>query len=329
MAISKALRGHTDISAATRLRVTKLAAELGYQPNQVARQLVSGQTRLVGMVVPTLAYSFFSQIAEGTARWLGSQGYHLLLSSTQGDAAMEQDQVRSFLAHRVDSLIIAPAGPLESAAEFSYLDGCGIPFVLVGRGVPAFAVNFVGSDGTGIGRMATEHLIAHGCRRIAHISGPRIAGSRQREAGYRAALEKHGWKVDARRIVEGGDSVEGGYDAARRLVRHATLPDGIVCYNDFVAAGAMKAVLDEGLRIPADVALTGVGNVTFSDLFQVPLTTIEQSPVEMGVNAAQLALRLIGQPSSKPARILLPVRLIERASSARGAAPRRAAIKAS
>ncbi len=319
MAISKALRGHSDIGEQTRARVARRASEMGYQANQVARQLVSGRTRLIGMVVPSLATSFFPKIAEGTAQWLRRQGYHLLISSTQGDAGVEVEQVRSFLSHRVDALIIAPSGPMESPSEFEYIQSHGPPFVLVGRGVPAFPVNFAGSDGVGIGRMAAEHLIRQGCRRIAHIAGPAVAGSRQREAGYRAALGRHGLKAEATLIAMGGDSAEGGYDAAARLFRRPLCPDGIVCYNDVVAAGAMTYLLEAGIHIPDEVALTGVGNLTFSGVFRVPLTTIEQSPLDMGIGAAQLVLRLISAPAATPARILIPSLLIERASSQRRA----------
>jgi LacI family transcriptional regulator len=271
------------------------------------------------MVVPTLSYSFFATVAEGIAQRLRQQGYQLLMSSTRGDVGEETAQVRAFLSHRVDALIIAPSGPIEKASEFDYLREQRVPFVLVGRGVPPFPVNFVGNDGLGIGRMAAEHLIAQGCRRIAHIAGPPVAGSRQRERGHREALERNGLKPDSRLIVSGGDSIAGGYEAARQLLQAPRRPDGIGCYNDIVAAGAMRALLDAGVRIPEEIAITGVGNLTFSDVFQVPLTTIEQSPFEMGVSAAQLALDLVTAPDAKPARVLVPARLIERESSQRNA----------
>lgn len=317
MAVSKALRGHADIGRETRQRVIRRAEELGYRPNQLARQLLEGRSRTMGMVVPTLAYSFFAQLAHGVSSVLLARGYQLLLCNSDGDVAREQEQVKSLLAHQVEAVVLASSGALEQESEMGCLRGAGVPYVLAGRGVPHFPANFVGSDGVAIGGLATRHLIQQGYRRIGHIHGPPVAGSVQRRKGYLDALASHRIAVNEGYIAGGRDGVEGGYEAMSALLTRRPRPDAVFCYNDSVAAGAMKAILERRLKIPRDIALAGVGNLAFSDLLRVPLTTVDQYPVAMGEKAARLALDSVTAPGRAAEQIIVAAKLVIRESSAR------------
>jgi LacI family transcriptional regulator len=180
--------------------------------------------------------------------------------------------------------------------------------------------NFVGVDDHQAGLLATEHLIERGYKRIAHIRGPRVSTAAGRLEGYRNALARHALAMPPRYVVaeksgdEAGDT--NGYKAMRRLLRLDPRPDAVFCYNDPTGMGAMKAILEAGLRIPADVAIIGCGNVRYSELLRVPLSTIDQNSSAIGARAATLALKLVESSGrARPKTILLKPKLVVRAST--------------
>ncbi len=316
MAVSKALRGHVDIGAQTKIRVLACAEKLGYRPNLLPRHMITGRTQVIGMVVPSLEITYFARLAHGVTLHLRKQGYQLLLSNSEGSVEDEGRHIETLLSHRVDGIVLCPAGPLRRREELAYLLDSGVPYVLAGRGRPAFAANFVGSDGVGIGRAATEHLLNRGFKRVGHIRGPAIAGAAQRLEGYRQALHKRGCRVSSTHIAGGFDGIEAGYRAMKELLSRTLRPDAVFCYTDLMAGGAMRAIREAGLRVPEDIALVGVGNLVFSDLLGTPLTTIDQDPVGMGMEAARLVLDIAnGRSIKQPATRLVPFQLIERESS--------------
>lgn len=323
MAVSKALRGHADIGEQTKRKVLARAAELGYRPNLLPRQMLTGRTQIIGMVVPSLELTYFARLAHGVTLHLRAQGYQLLLSNSEGSVEDERRHIDTLLSHRVDGIVLCPASPLRRRDELAFLLDSGVPYVLAGRGQPGFAANFVGSDGVGIGRAATEHLLNRGCGRVGHIRGPAIAGAAQRLEGYRQALRERGCRVSAAHIAGGSDGIEAGYQAMKELLSRTPRPDAVFCYTDLTAGGAMRAIREAGLRVPQDIALVGVGNLVFSDLLGTPLTTIDQDPVGMGTEAARLVLDLAnGRSVDQPVTRLVPFQLIERESSSVQAAQR-------
>ena len=138
--------------------------------------------------------------------------------------------------------------------------------------------SFVGTDNEAIGALAAEHLIAQGCRRIAHLRGPEVGIATARMAGYRKALARHKLSMPAEYIVEARYDDDMGYLAMKKLLQKKSLPDGVVCYNDPVAIGAMKAILEAGLRVGADIAVIGAGNVHYSDVLRCRLPPSIREP---------------------------------------------------
>lgn len=318
MTVSKALRNHTDISQQTRERVLKRMRELNYQPDWVARSMVTGRTYLVGLVLPDLMHSFFAEVATSVARKLQPLGYEVVISNTEEDAQIEQRHVEVLIARKVDGLILASAQHQKKPEIFLALDRSGIPYVLIDRIVPGVSANYVGVKDEEVGALATRHLLAQGCRRIAHIRGAAVSTGRGRLQGYRQALERAGLKVKPQYIVEGQHGDSGGYHAMLRLLKLRPLPDGVFCYNDPVAAGAIKAVLEAGLRVPEQIAIIGAGNVHYSDLLRVPLSTVDQSSSVIGERAAELLSETMGaKKPPEPRRIFIPPRLVVRDSTRR------------
>ncbi len=321
MTVSKALRNHSDISEETRNRVVKRARQLGYEPNWIARSLVTRRTYLVGLVIPDLMHSFFAEVAKGAARSFEKLGYQVVISNSDESAENEERQLEVLIARNVDGLIVASTQPNDRAHLFDKMRKRKLPFVLVDRRVAGVDGHYVGVRDVEIGALATGHLIEQGCRHIAHIRGPEISTGRGRMEGYRRALAKHGRNAGAGYVVSGHHDDAGGYEAMRRLLQLKPPPDGVFCYNDPVAAGAIKAAIEAGLNVPGDVAIIGVGNVHYSDLLRVPLSTIDQSSTIIGETAAELLARSMrAKAPIPPEHILIPPRLVARDSTRRNTA---------
>lgn len=319
MTVSKALRLHSDISEETRERVLQRARELHYHPNLIARGLVTRKSYLVGAVVPDLMHSFFTEVAKGLSHRLAPHGYQTVLTDSDEDPELELRQIDSLLARNVDGLVIASTqDDWQKRMPDSLREGKA-PYILVDR-MPDDVSNFqyVGTRDVEVGSLATEHLIQQGCRRVAHIKGTATPNSRQRLQGYQETLAKYGRSVDPAYVVVGGYDDLGGYRAALQLLELNRPPDGIFCFSDPVAAGAIKAVLGAGLRVPEDIAIVGAGNMHHSDLLRVPLSTIDQGSWKIGETAADFLLELFESKSAPSGRtVLLQPRLVVRESSRR------------
>jgi LacI family transcriptional regulator len=317
--ISKVLRHHPDIGAETRERVLKRMKELNYRPNLAARTLVTGRTYAIGLVVPDLVHPFFGQVAKALSSVLRVKGYSLVLSSSEDDPELEQQEIEQLLARRVDVLVVASAQ--QSGDTFRRLNEHKTPYVLIDRKFDGLPAHFVGVDDVEAGRIATAHLLDAGCRRVAHIGGPDVSTAIGRAAGYRGVLAERGIKERPAYIVtrEHGDDAgdRSGYSAMKTLLELRPRPDGVFCYNDPTAMGAMKAVLDAGLNVPQDVAIAGCGNVTYADFMRVPLTSVDQRSAEIGSRAARLALSVLEKPPVRPKQIILKPELVVRVSTQR------------
>jgi LacI family transcriptional regulator len=316
MTVSKVVRGCADVGSETRTRVLARIKELNYQPNWVARSLAARRTFMIGLIVPDLMHSFFAEIAKGVSTAIRPLGYDVVICNSEEDSSFESSEIDRLLGRQVDGLILASAQPPDSTAVFERIEGRGVPYVLIDRRFGQVNANYVGTDDEAIGRMATGHLVERGCRRIAHIAGqPRVTGSGRLD-GYRETLRAAGMPMPDEYVAEAIDDAT-GYEAARRLLALPAPPDGIFGYNDPTAAGAMKAILESGRRIPQDIKVIGVGNVHYSDLLRVPLSTIDQSSARIGTEAADLLMKSIGAKRKRqPRAILIEPSLIPRESTA-------------
>jgi LacI family transcriptional regulator len=316
--VSKVLRGNRDISETTRARVLKRMRELNYKPNMLARGLASGRTYTVGLVVPDLVHPFFAEFAKSLAGTLRGSQMALLLASSEENPELEQQEIRTLLDRSVDVLLIASCQ--ARLKGFYEIGDERTPFLLVDRNFPYLSAHFVGSDDYEIGRIATEHLIAAGRRRIAHIGGRVMSPSLERLRGYRETLLCHGLESTQERIVtlerveELGD--ETGYHAMQELLKLNARPDAVFCYNDLTAIGAMEAVRSAGLTVPGDIAFIGTGNLRYANYLRVPLSSIDQQPESLGLQAGELALQIMAKPDMPPKTVLLAPKLIIRQSSA-------------
>jgi LacI family transcriptional regulator len=318
--VSKVLRKHPDISEKTRQRVLERVKELDYQPNSLARSLVTGRSYLIGLVAPSLLHPFFAEIARGISSAVRDKGYFLIVASSEEDPELEKEEISRLLSRRLDALVIASAA--TEVEQFDRMDRMSQPYVLIDRDMNGLAANFVGVNEVKVGRLATEHLIEMGCRRIAHIRGQDNSPGNGRFEGYRQALHDRGVPysddyVVRRRLVDTETAHQGG-EAMRLLLERDPKPDGVFCFNDPLAIGAMSSILDAGLRIPEDIALIGCGDLPNDNCLRVPLSSIDQQSNMLGQRAAELVLSLLESKQRPRARtIILEPALVVRSSTQR------------
>jgi len=316
--VSKALRNHSDISDQTKARVLKRVQELNYRPNLAARALVTGRTNMIGMVIPDLVHSFFSEVVRGVSVSLRNSGYTLVVTSSEQDPKIERQAVEQFITRRVDMLLIASTH--WTVEMFRRIEEAGIPYILIDRSFLGLAAHFVGVNDEEVGALATQHLIDTGCKCIAHIGGPALSPLLGRLEGYKRALTRNGIAVDPDLVMSTDRAEELGdaaaYSATQILLGQNPRPDGIFCYNDLAAYGAISAILDAGLRVPEDVSVIGCGNLLYNKFLRVPLSSVDQQTAVIGQRAAKLALQLIeADQAIVPKPIFLEPRLVLRAST--------------
>jgi LacI family transcriptional regulator len=315
MTVSKVVRGCADVGADTRTRVLARIKELNYQPNWVARSLAARRTFIIGLIVPDLMHSFFAEIAKGVSTAIRPLGYDVVICNSEENREVESSEVDRLLARQVDGLILASAQPPASMDVFDRIEARGVPYVLIDRRFSNASAPYVGADDEAIGRLATNHLIQRGCRRIAHIAGSELITGIGRLKGYRDALASAGIAAPDSYVVRASDDAT-GYEATRRLLALKSAPDAIFGYNDPTAAGALKAILEAGIAIPGSIKVIGVGNVHYSDLLRVPLSTIDQDSTAIGRQAAEILVKSIGSKRRRPSRtVIIEPKLIVREST--------------
>ena len=315
--VSKVLNNREDIGHATRARVLAKVAELGYQPNAVARSLTLRRTHTLGVVIPDLMHSFFVEIVAGLETIASARGYGLLLCSSNEDPAKERAEIDMLRQRQVDGIILASVNASGNTDLLQRLGSLGIGLVMIDRDDhPVVKCDRVVTDDVQVGRLATTHLIAQGRKAIAHILGPPIVHAKRRADGYRAALKEHKLRARADWIVRGGFMEADGYRAMKKLLALKPRVDAVFAANDPSAIGAMKAIWDARLRVPEDIAVVGAGDIALGDLLRVPLSTVSWSRDQQGKEAARLMLDRIGpDPSEKFRSIVIPPQLIVRRSS--------------
>jgi len=321
--VSKALRAHPDISKATRERILLKVKEMGYRPNLAARSLVTGRSSLLGLIVPDLMHSFFAGVAKSLSQAMRRQGYYLVIASSEEDPELERQEIEHMLAHRLDALIVATCQP--DSESLRIVQQGETPLILIDRSFKEMRCHFVGSDDYAAGRIATEHLLAIGCRRLAHIRGPENSVGGRRLKGFLDTLKKHGVELPADYVIQAPRAdVDGRPNGAAALNRLRALdppPDGVFCYNDVVAVGVIAEALRHGIAVPADLAVIGCGNLHYSGEIRVPLSSVDQRSDEIGSRAAKLAIEILdGDRAHQPLEyreISLQPRLVARDSTAR------------
>jgi LacI family transcriptional regulator len=317
--VSFVLNGRTDVRIPddTRRRVLDAAERLGYHPHGPARQLAGGRSHVIALVLQqtpeqVAADAILADTLRGLASAARPGGFRVMVEPTS-PAEPSTSYASLIRAGQADGLVIS--GPRLDDPELPGLIGDGAPIVLQG-GLPDVAVPSVDVDNVAGARVAVEHLIGLGHRRIACITNADLVytAAQERLTGYRQALEAAGIAVDERLIATGGFDAPSGHRAMETLLGRAEF-DAVFVASDVVALGAIGALRQAGKRIPDDVSVVGFDDIPLAAFFHPPLTTVRLPAFELGQAAGRALLERIAD-ATPPRRTLLPTELIVRASTA-------------
>lgn len=318
--VSRALSGRGHVSPASKAKVEDAAAQLGYVVSSNASSLASGRTRNIGVVIPFLNRWFFSSVLEGAQQALLRHGYDLTLYNLSGDGRERSSVFEHFLLRqRVDAVIAVSLELTEHEVE--RLHDLGKPLVGVGGPIPG--VRTLTIDDVAVARLATEHLVGLGHRRIAHIGGDLEFDldfhlPTNRRLGYEAALRDAGVEPDPTLFAPADFTIAGGYHAAKQLLgRPHDRPTAIFAASDEMAIGCILAARDLGMVVPRDVSIVGIDDYDLSDFFG--LSTVAQFPRGQGEKAVEILMEQLepGPDAAPPASTPLPFELRVRSSTAR------------
>jgi DNA-binding LacI/PurR family transcriptional regulator len=314
--VSRVLNGSGPVAEATRRRVTQAVTELAYEPNAVARSLVSAATHTIGILLPDISNPFFPELVKGVQLLADDRRYTLLLLNTEGDATREASALSTLRGKRVDGVVMVglTSGPERIGAVL----GTEIPVVVLDRAMRPGTYTVVRLDHARGAALAMRHLLALGHEKIAYIGGPRgLELSRERVGAYRAALRGAGIGVDPRLVLRGDFSEVGGSVAVEHLLASGAAFTAIFAANDLSAIGAIRALRTHGLQVPKDVSVIGFDDIHLAGYVTPALTTIRQPTYAMGRRAAELLIDAVeGAGSLTPETVLFEPELVVRESTA-------------
>ncbi len=315
--VSRALNDNKLISAKTKKLVLATARELNYEKNASALALKSGKTNLIGLVVPYINRHFFSNIIMGIEEELNPKGYHVMIFQSNDSYKKEKDIIDRMLKSQVDGIMISIA---KSTLESKHLEKVlhqNVPLVFFDRKLQLKNTSSVVLDDIEGGRLATHHLIQQGCSKIACvISNPRLDIYRDRYNGFIKAHKENSINHNPDLIIEADSSLASGHEVAEKIIRMINEVDGIFCSSDYTALGISQRFQEEGIDIPKKIKIVGFSNEPFTSLLELPLSTIEQSPYEMGKASAKILLdQLNNQGVSIDHSVKIHPKLVTRLSS--------------
>jgi DNA-binding LacI/PurR family transcriptional regulator len=309
--VSLVMREAPNVSDHRRRLVLDAAAQLGYRPNVLARNLASRRTDTIGVVLNDLHNPFFAGLVDGIQAACDEAGHHILIGNGKRSRAGEAEITETFLQFRVDGIVMAGATMAMSAIEAA---AASTKVVLVGRTSRSTVIDSVNTDDVLGARLAVDHLVALGHRRIAHIDGGTGAGSAARRRGYSKAMTDHGLS-DQITIARGDFTESGGYRGAHELLERPNRPTAVFAANDLSAAGALDCVEDAGLTVPDAVSIVGYDNTALAAMKHISLTTVNQPTDELGRLAVSFLLERLRHDHAKPVHHVVAPTLVVRHTS--------------
>ena len=312
--VSRAINEPTKVADATRRRVNEAIARTGYTTNAMARSLRMRRSNMILILAPDVGDPNFSNILVGLETEASKRGYGVLIGNTQNDPERESDYLRFFSSNQADGLILLTGHLPYGMEDDSRLP----PMVAVHEPVPGSDVPFVGVDNFEGARIAAEHLISQGHRRIAFIGrAPSRASNSLREQGYRAALSGAGIAIDPLLILDGDGTTESGRQAAEHMFVRDVLPTAFLCVNDATALGVIIALNARRYDLPRQFSIMGFDDISFASFVTPSLTTMKQPRLRIGEAAMDVLLSLLEGKRPDRNQVLLRSELIVRNSVAR------------
>jgi LacI family transcriptional regulator len=314
--VSRTINQVATVDAQLAKRVWKAIAELGYYPNRQARALVSGRSRVFGLIVSEITNPFFPEIVQTFETLAVEQNYEILLTSTIHDPKRMELAVRRMIEGRVDGVAILTFGMEDELLE--HLRFRNLPLVFVDVGPKAPRVSNIRVDYAHGIRQAVQHLAAMRHERIGFVTGPlRLRSAIARRDAFEASMREIGLQVRPELIVEGDHRLEGGKLALQKLSKLREQPTALMCSNDMTAIGVMRQAFDLGIGVPQELSIIGFDDTRLADFMIPPLTTIQMSQAELATLAFNALLKEVKRdvPAPNGTEFVLRTQLILRNST--------------
>jgi LacI family transcriptional regulator len=304
------------VNAETARRVIKVAEQLGYRPNPIARGLKTSKSGTVGIVLPDLTNPLFPPIVRGIEEVLEPAGFSGLIVNTDNDAHREQVQIELLRSRQVEGLIVATARVDHPLMRQLHREG--VVLVMVNRRPEGVDIPSITPDDAAGVELAVRHLAELGHTRIAHVAGPQTTSTGvSRSRAFRALVRHLGLHDDPKLIATAAQwSEDAGADAVRSLLDSGVDLTAVVAGNDLIALGCYDVFYERGISCPDDVSVVGFNDMPFLDKLRPPLTTIAIPHQQIGAEAARLLLDAIADPTRAPRSVMLPLSLVVRGSTA-------------
>ncbi|MFW6357408.1 MAG: LacI family DNA-binding transcriptional regulator [bacterium] len=314
--VSRCINTPSKVLPETRNKVEEAMQVLRYRYNSLARGFVTRQTRILGVVVPTITDPVFAESLRGIQDTAEKKGYHIILGNTDYNGTKEQRLLRKLREQQVEGIVLTSSDLHGEALEELREDG--FPCVLLYSKMTKGPLSSVGVDNVEGGRMAASYLLERGHRRIGMLAGSFNLSDRSlhRFQGFRDCLEEAGIGLDSKLVVETGFSLKDCNNTVARLMEHNPAPTALFCSNDLLAVGAMAGLRNIGLEVPGDVSIIGFDDTQFAASVTPALTTVRQPVYEMGKRGTSILLNMLEHGVSEIAHELLPLSLVVRESVA-------------
>ncbi len=325
LTVSRALRGEAIVAASTREKVQRIADQIGYTTNILARQLQSGRTRMIGVMLNDYSSEFVGRIVQGAQKCLMDDDYDIVTLEWSKMQKEVKPFVERICGKQLEGLLMCQWGHENEVAFFSEINRRRIPVVAIDREADLPGVPFVGTDDSKGAELAVKYLIDEGHKKIGHITGNPLHSSAQRRLmGFYETMSSFGLAVKKEWVVKGDYRYEGALKACKEFFdRTDELPTAVFAGSDLIGAIFIQVAREKGLRIPEDISVIGFSDEAFARIVSPPLTTIGTSPSDMGAKGAEMLMAMIenkvnGNSNANDAfenkKELLPVELIKRKS---------------
>lgn len=320
--VSRALNDDPKVSFTTKELVQKTAKEMNYKQNKLAKALKSGSTKTVGIIVPYINTNFFSSIIRGVEEELTPHGYHVIICQSHEDFITELKQLNTLLNAQVDCIFMSLSKTTLDTDDIRIaVNSNNTPVIFFDRKKDMPGISTVTIDDYRGGYLATEHLINQGCKNICHFSGDlNLEIYQNRYNGYIDALKDNGFTVNENNIIKTISAIASGIEAVKKLWDQDVVPDAIFSASDFAALGACQELKSRGIDVPREVAIIGFSNEPFTEYMELPISSVDQTPVLMGKMSGKVFLEYISENISGMTiqkKVVLPPKLQIRKSSMR------------
>lgn len=321
--ISRALNNHPYVKEKTRSDVVEMAAKLGYRRNHMASGLRSNKSRTVGLIVPRVSMFFHAEVITTIQNDLHRHGYSLIICQSNDSVSMERELAETLYASRVDALIAACTLQTIDFSHFDKFVDNGTPVIFYDRvPVEPYKATLVKGDDFNGAYQATSHLIAAGCKRIAHISGPLTSNLYQdRAGGFLKAMEEHQLEVKAEWVFHQELTPENAMAAMQQMFGAGMVPDALFADNDTTAIAAIEFAKEKGIAVPSSLKVAGYSNDPRTSIITPPITSVEQFPDTVGKRVVEAVVDLLNDDEAGPVYIsksvVVPVQLICRMSTSK------------